>query len=280
MYKIGLFSKINKITVKTLRYYDEMGLLKPAYVDPETGYRYYTSDQLPDIHRIRVLRSIGFSIDEILLILKDKHNQNSDKSISRLEKIFENRRHELEQTITVSNVQLLQINHYLKDMKEDIVMKNEVLIKELPEVIVFSKRTVISTYDDYFQLAPAIGAEIAEANPGLTCAEPEYCFVIYHDGEYKEKDIDIEFCEAVTQWGKDTDTIKFKKINRVPEAACIYHKGAYKSISEAYGAVFKWIEKNGYIPCDNPRESYIDGIWNKEKEEDWLTEIQVPVTKR
>lgn len=69
MYRIGLFSKINKVTIKTLRYYDEAGLLKPAFVDQENGYRYYTSEQLPKLHRIIALRQIGFSIDEISAII-------------------------------------------------------------------------------------------------------------------------------------------------------------------------------------------------------------------
>ncbi len=65
MYKIGLFSKMNKVTIKALRYYDEIGLLKPALVDEFTGYRYYTAEQMPRLHRILMLKGIGFSINEI-----------------------------------------------------------------------------------------------------------------------------------------------------------------------------------------------------------------------
>ncbi len=109
------------------------------------------------------------------------------------------------------------------------------------------------------------------------CAAPEYCFNIYHDGEYKEKDIDVEMCEAVTQMKEDTGIIKFKKINRVPSAVCVLHKGPYESLREAYAFVFNWIKDNNYEVVEHPRESYIDGIWNKESEEEWLTELQVPV---
>ena len=92
--------------------------------------------------------------------------------------------------------------------------------------------------------------------------------------------IDIEFCEAVPKRGKDTETIKFKKIDKIDTAACVMHKGPYSTLGEAYSAVYKWIEENNYIPCDNPRESYIDGIWNKEDPEEWLTEIQVPIVSK
>src|SRR6056297_1406547 len=69
MYQIGEFSKINRITIKTLRYYDRVGLLKPAFVDDNNGYRYYTSEQLPIIHKIIALRQMDFSINEILDLL-------------------------------------------------------------------------------------------------------------------------------------------------------------------------------------------------------------------
>ena len=65
LYKIGLFSQMNKVTIKALRYYDEIGLLKPAHIEEFTGYRYYTSEQLPILHEILALRQMGFSLNEI-----------------------------------------------------------------------------------------------------------------------------------------------------------------------------------------------------------------------
>lgn len=270
MYRIGMFSKINKVTVKTLRYYDEAGLLKPAHVDEENGYRYYTSQQLPTLHKIIALRQIGFSIDEISLILRG----------GSIQAIFERRKLELEAVMEESREQLSRITHYLGRIKEEFSMDYEVLLKELPEAIVYSKRMRVPNYDCYFEIIPKIGEEVTKANPELKCAVPEYCFIIYHDGEYKEQDIDVEFCEAVTSFGSDTDQIKFKKIDRVETAACVLHKGPYSTIGRAYGQIFKWIADNGYVPSDNPRESYIDGIWNKENPDEWLTELQIPVVKK
>ncbi len=270
MYRIGMFSKINKVTVKALRYYDEAGLLKPAFVDKENGYRYYTSEQLPLLHKIIAMRQMGFSIDETTAILKGQN----------LAGIFEGRKRELEVAIEDSQRQLAQITHYLEKIKEDFSMDYEVAVKELPEVIVYSKRMVIPDYDYYFKLAPEIAQELKKTNPELKCAVPEYCFVIYHDGEYKEKDIDIEFCEAVTSFGNETETIKFKKMGKVPSAACVYHRGPYDTIGNAYAHLFKWIDENNFVPSGNPRESYIDGIWNKPDEKEWLTELQVPIDKK
>jgi len=99
MYKIGLFSKINKITIKTLRHYDDIGLLKPAHIDVETGYRYYSSEQLPQIHMIISLRQMGFSLEEIISMTVngenvmqyfEKREQNLVLRISELNHISRN----------------------------------------------------------------------------------------------------------------------------------------------------------------------------------------------
>jgi effector-binding domain-containing protein len=164
-------------------------------------------------------------------------------------------------------------------MKEEKEMNYNAVLKELPECIVFSKRMTIPNYSSYFKLIPAIGAEVQKANPNLKCAVPEYCFVVYHDGEYKEKDIDVEYCQAVTEFGKEVGDIKFKKLPSVM-AVTVMHKGPYRDLRKAYAFIFKWIEDNGYTINGKPRESYIDGIWNKEDEKDWLTEVQVPVVKK
>lgn len=71
MIRIGDFSRISQTPVSTLRYYDEVGLLKPVEVDHFTGYRYYTFDQLPRLNRILALKDLGFSLEEIARLLAD-----------------------------------------------------------------------------------------------------------------------------------------------------------------------------------------------------------------
>jgi DNA-binding transcriptional MerR regulator len=270
MYRIGLFSKIGKITVKALRFYEEEGLIEPGRVDPLTGYRYYDSAQLPRLHDIVALKQCGFSIPEIRRIVGGE-----DAAA-----LFAERRRLLEIDARLANERLASIDSYIESLKENGTMSYKIVVKDLPAAIVYSKRMVVESYDSYFEEIPRIGRECAAANPGLRCIEdPPYCFIEYLDGEYKDRDIDIEFCEAVTAWGVDTPTIKFKKIERVPTAACVLHKGPYSELRAAYAAVFKWIDDNGYAPSGNPRESYIDGIWNRPDPAEWLTEVQVPIER-
>src|SRR6185437_15238686 len=72
MLKIGEFSRLSQVTVKTLHHYDEMGLLKPSLTDPFTSYRYYTLDQLPRLHTIMALKELGLSLDEIAQLLSEE----------------------------------------------------------------------------------------------------------------------------------------------------------------------------------------------------------------
>lgn len=265
LYKIGLFSQMNKITIKALRHYDDIGLLKPVHVDEHNGYRYYTSEQLPALHQILALRQMGFTLEEI------KRVQNGMSE----EELLLKKKSELIKKIAEETMKLSQVECYL--LQKDVNRDYHVVLKELPEVIVASMRRKISNYSALFDIVPPMGAEMERL--GCVCAVPEYCFTIYNDGEYKEADIDVEVCEAVTEKKKDSDMLTFKTVEKVETAACVLHKGSYEGFPKAYGAVLKWVEENGFEIIDKPRESYIDGVWNKDSEEDWLTEIQFPVRK-
>lgn len=270
MFKIGDFSKLNKITVRALRHYDEIGLLKPFYIDKFTGYRYYSSEQLPKLNRIIFLKNIGFSLNEIMMVLE------KDLTSEQMAEYLEDKKNDIQKSIEAEQSKILEIELYLKIIKQEAeTMKYNIVLKELPEVIVASIRRTIKNYEEFNSLYPEMGRYMEEQK--LQCTEPGYCFSLYHDGEYKDSDIDVEICESVTSFGKDTDKMKFKKIAAVPTSACVMHKGPYNTIGMAYGEIMKWIEENGYEIIGLPRESYIDGIWNKPDPNEWLTELQVPI---
>lgn len=266
MYSIGQFSQINRITPKALRHYERIGLLQPAHTDPWNGYRYYAPEQLPVIQRILMLKRFGFRLSEIKEILSDDSN---------LETLLEQRERELYRAIRDQRRHLDSIRQYRTHLQEGTTMNEEITIKSLPSVTVASMRTTVPSYDAFFEVVPTMGEYMESV--GAVCRDPEYCFTIFHNDEYREHDIDVEICEAVTERRKDSETIRFKEIAGTPTAACISHRGPYETIGESYNTLFAWISANGYTPSDHPRESYIDGIWNKDDPNEWLTEVQVPV---
>lgn len=231
MYRIGEFSELTKTTIKTLRYYEKEGLLIPAYVDNQTGYRFYETSQLPELAKIISLRQMGISINNIKRILNG----------SDLEEILKQRKQELETEISISSSQLVQINNLLEGKN----MEKEVILKELPSHIVYYKEGFIKNFEEIVKFILQSAGECKSANPNIKCVEPDYCYISYLDGEYKETNMKIRYAQAVTEMETPTETIKFEKLNPI-KAACIYHK---------------------------------DGMWNKKSENEWFTEIQIPIRK-
>lgn len=268
MFYIGSFSKMGKTTVKTLHYYDRIGLLRPEAVDRSTGYRLYTTRQLVELHRIQSLRQAGLSVDEVAAVFDG----------AGIRDILERRQAEVARELREREERLARIAFILDNEDKEFFMDYQVTIKDIPSCIVYTKELTVPDYTAYFEVIPAIGRAVRSANPDLKCADPEYCFITYLDGEYKEKDISIQYNEAVTSYGTEVDGIYFHETNPV-SVASIMHKGPYADLPQAYAFVLDWVEKNGYRIVESPRESYIDGIWNQSEEADWLTEVQVPIEK-
>ncbi len=269
MYTIGEFSKINRITPKTLRYYEQIGLLKPARIDAVTGYRYYSTEQLPMIRKILRLKDLGLSLDEVREFIT-----RPEQATLLLKAQQQRQRRVIEQ----AESRLARLEEYLitsEGVPE--AMGSSVSIKRLPEVTVASMRTVVPGYESYFDIVPKMGEYMGSV--GAICSEPAYCFTIYHDGEYREHDIDVEICEAVIEPCRESEQVKFKTVKEVTQAACLMHTGPYATLRESYNRLFSWIGENGFRVTDSPRESYIHGIWDREDPQQWLTELQIPVTK-
>ncbi|WP_195983547.1 MerR family transcriptional regulator [Clostridium sp. D33t1_170424_F3] len=272
MYSIGMFSQIGRVTTKALRHYDELGLLKPACIDRFTGYRYYTSEQLTRLHQILALKQMGFTLTEVSVLL---NTGCPEETILRL---LEQKRREVSSVICREQDKLNRIESFLKAGKGFFMNNYTVSVKELPGAVAASLRRMISGFDMLSHLYPeVIKPELTRL--GCKCTEPSYCFNIYHDGEYREHDIDVEICQAVTEKKADSELLTFKEIPAIPQAACVLHKGAYARLGDAYASVIKWIEDNGYEITGCPREVYIDGNWNQDNVDHWLTEIQFPVKK-
>ena len=265
MYKIGEFSILSKITVKTLRYYEKENLLIPAHIDKETGYRYYETRQLIDLSKIISLRQIGMSIKDI-----KKVQAGHD-----IKELLEIRKKESENNLYLQHIQLSKINYLLEEKN----MESKITFKELPTGIAYYREGVIKDYSELASFVLATGEECLKLNPNLKCTEPGYCYVNYLDGEYKESDIKIRYVETVQEKGIENDNIKFMELKPI-NAVCLYHKGSYNNLRDSYNIILKYIDENGYEITEFPRECYIDGCWNKENEEDYLTEIQVPVKKK
>ena len=265
LYKIGMFAAMNHVTVKTLRFYEEQGLLMPALIHPETGYRYYTLSQMAVLHQITALKLAGFTLEEIARI-----HSGADEAAVLLKK-----KSELLAKIAELTRQVAVVDGYLSKKKTGL--SAPVLMKTIPETTVAFMRVRLHSYDCLFDRMPEMGALMEKT--GCECALPEYCFTGYPEPGYRDADILVEICEAVVAAKKETGGLRFKTLPEI-QAACIFHKGSYRTFPESYETVLRYVEENGYEITGQIRESYIDGVWNRDDESEWLSEIQVPVRKR
>ena len=267
-YKIGEFSRLGRVSVRTLRHYEKIGLLKPGIVDMFTGYRYYSPDQLQKLLSIVQLKQLGFSLAEITELYE---NDTHYPDIRTLESKIRTCEEEL-QTLKARHAQLKSL---VAAQKKRMNME-KIYFDSLPSIIVAYNRTILPNYDALgMHLVTVVAPEMARL--GCECPEPGYCFTVETAKEYRAENFEIEYCEKVTSAKKDSDIVKFKTLPEYPTAICMKVYGPYTKLRESYIELFAEIAKMGYEIADSPRACYVDGIWNQEDPEKWLTIIQVPV---
>lgn len=143
MFKIGDFSKLSKVSVKALRYYDEIGLLKPAWVDPFTGYRYYSADQLPRLNRILALKDLGLSLEQIARLADDELPPAQIRGMLRLKQA------EIQQQVEAEQARLARVEARLRQIEEEGTMPTyDVVLKKVEPQTVVAIRDIIPTYGD------------------------------------------------------------------------------------------------------------------------------------
>ena len=266
MLKIGEFSKIAKTTIKALRYYDEVNLLKPKFVD-DNGYRYYDIEQLNDLIMVVELRNLDFSIENI----KNVMSSNDKKSMLEKQLAY------LENEFNKKQKQISLIKNYIKKAeKGDFMEKYEAKEIVVPAEKVYFRHGKIDTMGDLFNFVLSAGNECRNANQNLKCKN--YCYVTYTAKEYKENDIELEYVEAVTEFGQETDNIKFRMDPEIT-AISVQHQGSYENLAKAYSFALNYVKAKGYTIAGPIREVYLHGCWDTENEVDYLTEIQIPISQ-
>lgn len=272
MFKIGEFSKLSQVSIRMLRYYDEMGLLKPDRIDTFTGYRRYSAAQLPELNKILYLRDSGFSVAEIAVLLK---NQEQDFLAEQLER----KRDEIKATIEAEKQKLIKLEvAKLELTKKRTERHYQVTMKAVPSYHVLSLRKVIPNYFSEEEL----WRELATFMENQKIKNFGQSFSIYHDQEFKEKNVDVELCVQVKA-GQQVDSKVFSiyETEAVPMMACTMVYGAFSNIANVYLSLAEWLQEHPHYQMDGPDRQIVHrGPWNEQEESSYLTEIQIPLIKR
>lgn len=271
MLKIGDFSKLTRISIRMLRHYDTIGLLAPERIDKFTGYRYYSEAQLPLANRITALRDMGFGLSTVSEIL----SRYSDPAAFR--QYLEIKRSELENQADETRHRLLLLNTAIERLgKDGIAMSYNVTRKILPPRYVASVRQIIPGYSHEGEVWQLMGKETAPLR--VQEDTPAYTLVIFHDGSYKEENVDVEAQKSVVGNYPDTEHVKFKKVPAIEMASATY-QGSYDLIIEVNQAVANWIHDNGYEISGLGFNIYHVNPHDSPNPADWVTEVCYPIAR-
>ncbi|MFD1179614.1 MerR family transcriptional regulator [Paenibacillus puldeungensis] len=272
MLKIGEFSKLSRISIRMLRHYDEIGLLAPENIDDFSGYRYYSEAQLPIAGRIAALKEMGFSLAIIREILTHYGDPEKLKIYLQLKQT------EIKEQADALNQRLLLLETTLARLgKDDTVMNYNVTLKEMPQRAVASVRKVIPSYNQEGMLWQILMSETAPLH--LVKDDPCYTLAIFHDGEHKESDVDVEVQLSVKGEYKDTENVKFKTVAPIQMASATY-KGSYDIVNEVNEAVANWVRDNGYEFDGLSFCIYHVSPYETQNPEELVTEVCYPVRKK
>ena len=269
MFKIGDFSRLSFVTVKALRYYDEIGLLKPVKVDQFTGYRYYSAEQLPRLNYIISLKNMGLSLEEITALVTDSLTP------AQMREVFILKKAELRQRLEQEQVRLSRVEKLLEQIeKEGAMPEYQIVVKNVESQLFASIRAIMPTYGHVGQLYEELFKYIF-SNGGRPAGPTHF---MSHDGEFKEKDVDIEAGIPIAAAMSGSDRVKVYELPGIEAATTIY-RGPYEGIGEAYQALMSWIESNGYQVTGPDRELYLVSPGDTQDPSKYVTEIQFPIQK-
>lgn len=272
MLRIGEFSKLSRVSIRMLRHYDEIGLIAPDMVDEFTGYRYYSEAQLPVMNRITVLKDMGFSLATIIKILK------CYKDPEALKQYLIIRQAEMSEEVREMGRQLQLLETTINRLgKDEAVMKYDVTLKTLPERMVASVRKIIPSYQHEGMLWQILMEETGPLK--IQVDSPCYTLAIFHDGEYKEHDVDVEVQRSIKGSYSNTENVVFKKVPPIQMASAIY-KGSYDQVSEVNEAVANWIRDNDYEMDGLSFFIYHVSPNETQNPEEFVTEVCYPVRKK
>jgi len=263
--KIGDFSRLTQVTVKALRHYDRLGLLKPDHIDPASGYRHYTGAQVPRLNRILMLKDLGFSLEQIGQLL------DADLSPAQLRAMLLMKEQEARGLIATEQVRLERIEAHLRQIeREPPGARYGVTLKRVAVQRVASLRAVLPAY-------PAVGALFGELGAyqrrhGLQATA---WTALWLDGGYCESDIHAEATFATDDLLPPHARIREGALPAVETMACVQHHGPLATVGEAHLALLGWIEANDHRLAGPTRTVALR--FAGPNSADGITEVQYPV---
>jgi DNA-binding transcriptional MerR regulator len=276
MFRIGDFSKIARVSGRLLRYYDEIGLLNPAFIDPQTGYRYYSAQQLPQLNRILVLKELGLSLDQVARLVARETSTNEIRSmlVQRKAQIEQSVQEEMER-LRVVETRLQQIDAYGQLLEPDVVLKS---ISPQPFLAL---REVLPGMDAQRRLVQSIATVVPQI---VEAHSLDHIAIVAHSPIYDPDALDVEVGYLLT--GKAPESVRLSEkrvltirtLPAIKTMATFAYEGQISGLHQGHSTLGTWVEQKNWHIVGMGREILIQ-LPESSMDDNVLVEVQLPVSK-
>jgi DNA-binding transcriptional MerR regulator len=268
MFSIGEFARHGRVSVRMLRHYDAIGLIRPACVDVATGYRFYEASQLDELNRVIALKDLGFTLQQVQAILEEK------VSAAELRGMLKLRRAEIQATIDAETTRLARVEARLVTIEDGArVPADGVVVKRLAPVRVAELTGVAASYEPE-AITPVIQPLYHDLWHRLASADipaAGHAVAYYED---TPQGILVHAAVPVAAAATGAPGVSIVDLPEVDSAAAIIHHGSMDDVLPTGQALARWIDANGYRSAAYAREVTLH--WCPDPEQ-WVTELQLPI---
>lgn len=274
MFRIGEFSQIARVSGRLLRYYDSIGLLRPVRIDPQTGYRYYSAAQLPQLNRILALKELGLSLDQIGRLLDDKVSADEIRGMLMLRKA------ELERSLAEEAGRLRHVESRLQQIDEVGALQDyDVVVKTAAAQPFLALRATFPSLADVVAALRDVSQAVAARVP----AQARGHMTVVAHSDFDDEDLDLAIGFGLTREVKRSVVLADRRelaLGELPAEtlATLVRSGPLHQSHLAFGALGVWMEANGYRVAGPCREVFLD-LPFRAADADPVMEIQFPVAK-
>lgn len=272
MFRIGDFSRIARVSARLLRFYDEIGLLKPAHADAQTGYRHYTVAQLAQLNRITVLKDLGFSLEQIGGMLR------SPLEADELRRMLLMRRNDAEHKLAQEAQRLRHIETRIAQIEaEGALSVDDVVERAEPARQLLSLRRQVKSFADARALIPILREQ---ARPLLPKAHGCPLVVVAHAPQFEADELDVEFGYAVEALAPPrppkSSSLALRELAAVARMAVCVRVGLPEDAHLVTAKIGRFVEANGDVFDGPSREVFLQPP-DPQRMESSVVEMQFPV---
>jgi DNA-binding transcriptional MerR regulator len=275
MFKIGEFSTIARVSTVLLRHYDDLDLFKPLYVDPQTGYRYYSVEQLPRLNRILALKNLGLTLDQVAHLMIDEITHEEIQNMLRQKEA------QIAQHIAEEQARLRRVRARLKQIRQQgTLSEHDVVLKAIAPQRYLSLREHAYSLQKMGELYYTVGEAVHQHR----VVDLGHCMAVFHEPVFKTKNVDWELgylvgsSQAAPVPLADGRQLTVRELPAVAHMATVAHHGPWSEMHLGFSAIGAWMEINRHRIAGHPREVYLNLV-PPEQDEALVVEIHIPVAE-